>query len=425
VNYRLDRNAPEPEQEARRLQAPGPAIFTLDTRPAQLAALLVDPGGELYDEKEWSENTPSSAPYDYLESIAQPPPDEASATKPSDTPRVTVSSLEDAIERSRELEDIASTIQKGRQQGLTSEQIGDFVEDYLTWYAESLALLPPEYHERFRGEYEGKFLPRIKGFLSAPTSVSPIYNPSLEGNPFNTYWQHPFESSFRTYVLAPGASAYLIASATLDVGPTPYLIQFYDQTTRLYVDQCATGNNCATTVTQTQATQHLYVSYVSCCGQSYPPPAPRAMSNSALATWISVQLFACSGKDVAGCTATNTTGAGTGAYITLNAVATGKVDYSPYLIELYDQAGTFLTACPNGSSCAYSVTESSAGTHTFIAFVSRNGNTYPPPDVQAQTVPLSLPWVVNCTSGVSTTNTPATRPRSRTTSSCTRRSMAP
>jgi hypothetical protein len=130
------------------------------------------------------------------------------------------------------------------------------------------------------------------------------------------------------------------------------------------------------------------------------------MSNSALATWISVQLFACSGKDVAGCTATNTTGAGTGAYITLNAVATGKVDYSPYLIELYDQAGTFLTACPNGSSCAYSVTESSAGTHTFIAFVSRNGNTYPPPDVQAQTVPLSLPWVVNCTSGVSTTNTP-------------------
>jgi hypothetical protein len=200
VNYRLDRNAPEPEQDARRLEAPGPATFILDSRPAQLAALLVDPSGELYDEKEWIENAPSSAPYDYLESIAQSPTAATNAPKPSDVPAV-VSSLQGAIERSRELEETASKIQQGRKEGLPRERVADFVEDYLTWYAESLALLPPDYHERFRGEYEGKFLPRIKGFLSAPTGVSPVYNPTLEGNPFNTYWQHSFESSFRPYIV--------------------------------------------------------------------------------------------------------------------------------------------------------------------------------------------------------------------------------
>lgn len=263
------------------------------------------------------------------------------------------------------------------------QQIGSTVRDYIAYIGNNSTTLPPS--------------PVANSNIVRVTWISVSLNICNQGATICT------PSGF---VLAPGATAVLTATATMDIGPTSYLIQFYDQTTGLFVAQCGGGSVCTTGVTQTQATQHSYIAYVNCCGTNYPPPAPRATSNAAKATWLAVQLFACSGQGVVGCTASNTTGAPTGGYITLNAVANAQVDYSPYLIELFDQSGQFLASCASGSSCAWSLTQSSAGTHSFIAFVSRNGSTYQPPDIQAQSAPLALPWVVNCTSGVNTTNTP-------------------
>jgi len=112
---------------------------------------------------------------------------------------------QDLFEESAELEQFAASIQGDRQPGLSADQIDVFVQRYHHWFAQALAALPTDLSERFRGEYEGStFSRKIKAFLQGPTEVSVLHRGSqpVETTDVFSYWQQPFDSTFRGPLLA-------------------------------------------------------------------------------------------------------------------------------------------------------------------------------------------------------------------------------
>jgi hypothetical protein len=74
-------------------------------------------------------------------------------------------------------------------------------EEYLSWYASALVLLPDDLKDRFRAEYEGGlFSGKIKKFLNDPREASVFYA-SLDEAARKTWnaspWQHPYNDAFR------------------------------------------------------------------------------------------------------------------------------------------------------------------------------------------------------------------------------------
>ncbi len=185
--------------------------------------------------------------------------------------------------------------------------------------------------------------------------------------------------------LAPGASTTLVANASLDVGPTPYLIQVYDQSARTLVFQCATGTSCTGTTSQSVATTHSFVAYVNGYTTTYPPPAPRAASAPVSVTWLSVSLR----EDRAYALANSP--------VTLVATANADITYAPYSFEIYDQGSTQnVKECRTGSTCTVAITQPSAGTHTYIAYLATTNTAWPPQNVQATSNTVTAMWVADC-----------------------------
>ena len=99
-------------------------------------------------------------------------------------------------------------------------------------------------------------------------------------------------------------------------------------------------------------------------------------------TWVSVSLKA------------STNGQAAGNWVTLTATANADITNTPYDLWVSDQTTQQnVGACTYGSSCAVPVTESAAGTHTFIAYVAKPGGTYPPPGIAATSSTLPIYWV--------------------------------
>lgn len=103
------------------------------------------------------------------------------------------------------------------------------------------------------------------GFLVTWTSVSLTASPST---------------------LTAGGSTTLTASAGIDVGPTPFWTEIFDQTTGALVAICGSGTTCSGTATQSAATQHSYVAFVANFATSLPPADIRATSSAAVVTWV-------------------------------------------------------------------------------------------------------------------------------------------
>lgn len=185
-------------------------------------------------------------------------------------------------------------------------------------------------------------------------------------------------------VLAPGAYVGFTATASQDVGQTPYDIDIFDVTAGSMVARCVTGTTCYTTVTQPSATTHSFQANID-CAVSCQGPAIRATSNQVYVTWLSVSLSA------------STNGQVSGSSVTLTATANADITSTPYDIWISDQTTLQnVGVCTYGSSCSLPITESVAGTHTFIAYVAKPGGTYPPPGIAATSGTVSVSWVANC-----------------------------
>jgi hypothetical protein len=85
--------------------------------------------------------------------------------------------------------------------------------------------------------------------------------------------------------LNPGGLAHVVATANQDVGPTPYWIEIYDNSTGLFLHRCGFGSTCAFDAFSTSPSFRNFVAYISSYGTSFPPPNVQATSSVATAIW--------------------------------------------------------------------------------------------------------------------------------------------
>jgi hypothetical protein len=180
----------------------------------------------------------------------------------------------------------------------------------------------------------------------------------------------------------PGAGVTLTVYANTDVGPTPWYLEIFDQSTGGAVAICASGSSCSVSVSQSYATTHSYVGYASGYGTSNPPPSVQATSNSVAVTWLAVSL------------GVSTTVLVPGGTTTLTAYANTDVGPSPYYIEIFDSTtGTRVAVCGSGSSCSTNVTQSSSTIRNYVAYIALSGTTNPPPSVQVTSNTVLVTWL--------------------------------
>jgi hypothetical protein len=111
------------------------------------------------------------------------------------------SPYDELLEDSRELERRARAIQGEFELQSSEEEIERLVTDYHAWLARGVQLLPEEFRERFRSEYEGNFFQsRIKQFFEGPGEPNSMYDEETAPLGF-TFWAHPFEKDFRAPLL--------------------------------------------------------------------------------------------------------------------------------------------------------------------------------------------------------------------------------
>jgi hypothetical protein len=107
------------------------------------------------------------------------------------------------INQSKQLEKVASQIQKDKSLGLIHEQVDQLVEQYQLWFAECLAVLPDDLKDDIRSEYKGAWhSPKIKHFLEGPAQKNLLYSNQAEDNEINRYWSNPYEKTFRAPLIA-------------------------------------------------------------------------------------------------------------------------------------------------------------------------------------------------------------------------------
>ena len=182
--------------------------------------------------------------------------------------------------------------------------------------------------------------------------------------------------------LAPGGTTTLTATANRDVGPSPFFIEIFDQTTHAFLADCAFGTTCSTTVTQFGSTVRSYVAYISRFGAGYPPPSVRAVSGTVTVSWLTVSLSA------------SPTALTPGGTTTLSATASLDVGPTPYWIEIFDPAtGIVLAYCGFGDTCSVSVTQPGSAIRDYVAYVSGLGFSLPPPNIRATSNRVRVTWL--------------------------------
>ncbi len=178
-----------------------------------------------------------------------------------------------------------------------------------------------------------------------------------------------------------GRAVTLTATASSDVGPTPYYLQIFDQSTGARVVACGSGTVCTANVSYSYSTTHNYVAYIAGLGSYNPPPNIEDTSSPVSVTWRATLALNGPSGYVYG-----------GNAVTIPAYAAYDVGPTPYYIEIFNQStGVRVAACGAGSSCSASVTGYSP--QTFVAYISSWGTGNPPPNVQATSNPFTVNWI--------------------------------
>jgi hypothetical protein len=203
----------------------------------------------------------------------------------------------------------------------------------------------------------------------------------LRGNSLPSTWTVSLTAS--PNLLWPTQYSTLTATASADVGPTPYYLRIYDQTAGAYVVTCATGTTCSTSVTQPTPTTHYYVAVVSYASTGYPPSGEQAVSGEAGVVWHGVSLT------LAASQATVPVGAAS----TLTATTSQDIGPSPFWTEIFDvTTGTRIAVCGYGTVCSATVSQAAATTHSYIAYLSADSTAYPPPGIQETSLLSFVTW---------------------------------
>ncbi len=183
--------------------------------------------------------------------------------------------------------------------------------------------------------------------------------------------------------LWPKQYSTLTATASADVGPTPYYTSIYDATAGSYIKICGSGTVCSISVTYPTATTHTYRAYISSYPTTNPPLNQQAVSASVTVRWRGVSVSLQASPTTLGVNGTSI----------LTATASADIGPSPFYIQIYNATtGTHLKSCGFGTTCSVGTSKAFATTQRFVAYVSSYGTAYPPTGVQATSNPSYVTW---------------------------------
>ncbi len=185
-------------------------------------------------------------------------------------------------------------------------------------------------------------------------------------------WQGVFLSLAASPTTLPvGATTTLTATTSTDIGPSPFFTEIFDATTGTRIGVCGTGTSSSVTASQSVATTHSYIAYLSNDTASYPPTGIQATSRSSYVTWSS-----------SGWSISLTAPSSTLSSETVTATANADVGPTPYWIQIFDENGTRIGLCGSGTTCSITFTPSYQG-DVLVAFVSSDDLNLPPANIQA------------------------------------------
>lgn len=217
--------------------------------------------------------------------------------------------------------------------------------------------------ERYDGSDTQVFYPDTGGFTSCG------------GQAICVEWHGvSFTTSVGYATLPLNGVTTVTATASEDVGPSPFFIDIFDTTTGTLVGSpCGYGTTCSATVSQSAAATHKYVAYLADPDSTYLPGRVQSTSSPSWVTW------APGGWQLSLSGPTLTT-----AFAQLTVTANENLSGTPYSIEVFDDnTGTLKGSCNSGTTCTLNVNPDQWGDNKFVAFVSSAGSAFPPAGIQA------------------------------------------
>lgn len=109
------------------------------------------------------------------------------------------------LDDSSELEETGRAIQGSRELLASEEEIEAFVERYHEWFGRAVNVVPEEFRDRLRAEFNGSWhAQKIKKFLEAPGEVSIFGQAAAERGESSPlpYWSYPYDTTFHGPLLA-------------------------------------------------------------------------------------------------------------------------------------------------------------------------------------------------------------------------------
>lgn len=187
-----------------------------------------------------------------------------------------------------------------------------------------------------------------------------------------------------TYI---NGTSTLTATASANVGPSPFYIQIFDATTGTRLSTCGFSATCYAYPSQAVATTHKFVAYVSSYSTTMPPANIQATSGPRFVTWSNT-----------GYRVSLAISSGIGSTRTVTATSNVNVGPTPHYIQIFNlRTGARIAICGSGTACSTSASMSFGQTE-FVAFVSAASTTIPPLNAQASSnvvagwyLPIVLP----------------------------------
>lgn len=119
-----------------------------------------------------------------------------------------------------------------------------------------------------------------RAFLSPASSTFPPPGAQrTTGLYFVTWASSGLSVSLSAPVFVSTFTQSVTATANIDVGPTPYWIEIFDQTTGTRVAVCGSGTTCTATIPATTSTSDELVAFISSFSTDLPPVNAQAASN--------------------------------------------------------------------------------------------------------------------------------------------------
>jgi hypothetical protein len=173
------------------------------------------------------------------------------------------------------------------------------------------------------------------------------------------------------------------ATASEDVGPSPFYVDIFDTTTGTLVntDTCGYGTTCSATVNQSTAGAHKYIAYLADRTGVYPPTRLQSTSSPTWVTWTGTGLQLTLSGPASG---TN--------YVPVTVTANENLSNPPYYIEVFDDdTGVLQGSCTAVTTCTVNAYGHNFGDNKLVAFVSSvQDSTYPPAGTQASSNVLDV-----------------------------------